>query len=90
MEVNYALTDTLMHHVHLKREVLLADAMFRRGMEMELLESELLAGESRGTVGDNLERRAQILKLELLLGNIDDRDFRCNVDSVVCRPSQLY
>ena len=50
-------TRCLVHHVDLEREVLIVDAVLARGVVVELLERELLAGEGGGTLNDDLDGR---------------------------------
>lgn len=59
------------HHVHFKREVLLVDAMLGGSVQVVLSQVEGGATDSCGTVDDNLESAAEVLKL----GRLNVRDF---------------
>jgi hypothetical protein len=53
-----------MNHMYLQWVVLLADSMFRRCKEVELLDTEYIIAHSCGTVDDNFDRRrAEVLEL---------------------------
>lgn len=51
------LTCSLVHHVNLKREVLVVDTVLARGVEVELLKGEFLAGEVGSTLSNDFDGR---------------------------------
>ena len=51
----------LVDHVNLKREVLFIDAMFARGVHMELLEGKVFSFKSSRASHDGLQSGAQVL-----------------------------
>jgi hypothetical protein len=67
------LTDALVDHVDLERVVLSVDVVLRWGVHVELDELEVCTGNSCGTVDDDLNGSAQVLELNLLFGNVEDR-----------------
>ena len=66
-------TDALVDHVNFEREVLVVDVVLGGGVHVELLETEVRSVEGGGAVDDDLDRRAQVLKLDSLLRDIYDR-----------------
>lgn len=74
----------LVHHVHLKREVLLVDAVLRGGVKVVLGQVEGLATDGGGAIDDGLESAAKVLKLgSLNTGEVDNRGLGGQSDSIV-------
>jgi hypothetical protein len=73
------------HHVDFKRRVLAVNAVLRRSVHVELSKSELLVVEGRGTIYDNLDGRAQVLKHHFLGGDVEDGLGNSLLDCAVCK-----
>ena len=73
-----------MYHVNLEREVLAVDAVLGGGVDVELSKTELVAAKGGGTVHYNLNGGVEVLKLNSLLRNVDDRLLSCECNGAVC------
>ena len=73
-----------MDHVDFEREVLAVDAVLGGSVDVELSEFELVATEGGGAVHDNLDGGVEVLKLNSLLGNVDDGLLSSVADRAVC------
>ena len=78
------LTDALVHHVHLEREVLAVDAVLGGGVDVELGKAELVAAEGGGAVHHDLNGGVEVLELDSLLGDVDDGLLGGVADGAVC------
>lgn len=74
-----------MDHVHLEWEVLAVDAVLRRSVDVELSEGVLVAFESSGAVHDDLDGRAEVLKLNSPRGKGEGGLGSSIADGAVCR-----
>lgn len=72
-----------MDEVCFEGEIFFADAVFGGGVEVELLEAEVGAGEGRGAVYDDFDCCAEILKLNGLLFDCEDGLFGSQGDGCI-------
>ena len=78
------LTNAPVDHVHFEREVLAVDAVLGGSVDVELGEFELVATKGGGSVHDNLDGGVEVLKLDSLLGDLDDGLLSSVADGAVC------
>jgi hypothetical protein len=71
-------------HVDFEREVLAVNAVLGGSVDVKLSEFELVATEGGGAVHDNLDGGVEVLKLNSLLGNVDDGLLSSVADRAVC------
>jgi len=62
-----------MDHMDFERVELSVDMVLRWGVNVELDELEVCAGHSGGTIEDDLDGSAQVLELNLLFRDVEDR-----------------
>lgn len=84
-----SLTNTLMHHVDLQRKVLFTNAVLRRRVHVELLESEIGSREAGCSVEDDFESRSEILEFGFLLWDVENWGFGCKGDGFVWEVGML-
>lgn len=72
-----------MYHVDFQREIFSIDVVLGRSVYVELSESEIGAGKGSGSVHDDFNGGTQILKLNLLLRNVQRGLLGCKGDYIV-------
>ena len=79
------LTDTRVHHVHLKRVVLLANAVLRGGVEMELGQLELSTRKGSSSVDDHLDGGSEVQEFDGTFLDGHSGLLGRELDRIICR-----